>query len=188
MFVTAWIGILTLSTGVLTYVNAGHNAPLIGNPKKGYSYLTENSGFVLAGMEGVTYVRHKLRMEPGDVLFLYTDGVTEMNDAAGSLYGEERLKALLDGSGEAAPEKLAEAVMKDIRQFQGRAEQFDDVTMLVIAYMGDTEKKETERKETERKETERKETGGGRNGDQRARRNRPYAGSTAFRGEDFGTA
>lgn len=159
MFVTAWIGILTLSTGVLTYVNAGHNAPLIGNPKKGYSYLTENSGFVLAGMEGVTYVRHKLRMEPGDVLFLYTDGVTEMNDAAGSLYGEERLKALLDGSGEAAPEKLAEAVMKDIRQFQGRAEQFDDVTMLVIAYMGDTEKKETERKETERKETERKETG-----------------------------
>lgn len=153
MFVTAWIGILTLSTGVLTYVNAGHNAPLIGNPKKGYSYLTENSGFVLAGMEGVTYVRHKLRMEPGDVLFLYTDGVTEMNDAAGSLYGEERLKALLDGSGEAAPEKLAEAVMKDIRQFQGRAEQFDDVTMLVIAYMGDTEEKETERKETERKET-----------------------------------
>lgn len=142
MFVTAWIGVLTLSTGELVYVNAGHNAPLVGNPKKGYSYLTESSGFVLAGMEGVTYVRREQKMEPGDVLFLYTDGVTEMNDAAGNLYGEERLKTLLDGSGEAEPEKLAETVMQDIRRFQGSAEQFDDVTMLVIAYMGEMEKKE----------------------------------------------
>lgn len=142
MFVTAWIGVLTLSTGELVYVNAGHNAPLVGNPKKGYSYLTENSGFVLAGMEGVTYVMRERQMEPGDVLFLYTDGVTEMNDAAGNLYGEERLKTLLDGSREAEPEKLAEAVMQDIRRFQGSAEQFDDVTMLVIAYVGEPEKRE----------------------------------------------
>jgi len=136
MFVTAWIGVLTLSTGLLTYVNAGHNAPLVGNRRKGYSYLTEDSGFVLAGMEEMTYVRRELQLAPGDIIFLYTDGVTEMNDAAGKLYGEERLKTLLDGSTETEPEKLADAVMKDIRHFQGNAEQFDDVTMLVISYKG----------------------------------------------------
>lgn len=151
MFVTAWIGVLSLSTGVLTYVNAGHNAPLIGNLKEGYSYLTEDSGLVLAGMEGVTYVRREQQLASGDILFLYTDGVTEMNDAAGNLYGEERLKTLLDGSGEAEPEKLAERVMKDIRNYQGSAEQFDDVTMLVIAYMGETKIEGTEDVKVERK-------------------------------------
>ncbi|MDE5933631.1 MAG: SpoIIE family protein phosphatase, partial [Lachnospiraceae bacterium] len=149
MFVTAWIGVLTLSTGELVYVNAGHNAPLIGNRQKGYSYLTEKNGFVLAGLEDVAYSRHRLQLVPGDFLFLYTDGVTEMNDAAGNLYGEERLKTLLNGSRETEPEKLAEAVMEDIRSFQGKAEQFDDVTMLVVAYTGETEKKKAEMTEME---------------------------------------
>lgn len=142
MFVTAWIGVLTLSTGLLTYVNAGHNPPLAGNRKNGYSYLAESGDFVLAGMEGITYVRRERQLAPGDILFLYTDGVTEMNDEAGNLYGEERLKTLLDNSGETVPEKLAEEVMGGIGRFQGSAEQFDDVTMLVVAYMGKREKTE----------------------------------------------
>lgn len=137
MFVTAWIGVLTLSTGVLTYVNAGHNAPLVGNRKKGYSYLTEENSFILAGMEGVAYVRRSLQLAPGDTIFLYTDGVTEMNDVEGRLYGEERLKKLLNGSEETEPGNLSAEVMEDIRRFQGSAEQFDDVTMLVIAYTGE---------------------------------------------------
>lgn len=134
MFVTAWVGVLTLSTGKLQYVNAGHNPPLTGNRKKGYAYVEEISGFVLAGMEGMTYAAYERQLEPGDILFLYTDGVTEMNNEKGNLYGEERLKTLLNGQKENEPEKLAEAVMRDIRSFQGKAGQFDDVTMLVISY------------------------------------------------------
>lgn len=138
MFVTAWIGVLTLSTGTLQYVNAGHNPPLIGNRQQGYSYITETEGFVLAGMEGMTYVRQERRLKPGDILFLYTDGVTETNDEDRKLYGEERLLRLLNDRREnepEKPEKLAEAVMEDTRRFQGSARQFDDITLLVVSYL-----------------------------------------------------
>jgi len=136
MFVTAWIGVLTLSTGMLTYVNAGHNPPLLGKGREGYTYLRERGGFVLAGMEGTEYRQKELRLECGDTLFLYTDGVTEANDEKGSLYGEKRLSELLNGRTEAEPRQLAEAVWSDIQDFQGKAEQFDDITMLVLKYRG----------------------------------------------------
>lgn len=135
MFVTVWVGVLTLSTGRLQYVNAGHNPPLIGNREKGFAYVTETSGFVLAGLEGMTYAVRERLLEAGDVLLLYTDGVTEMNDEKGNLYGEERLKNLLNGERETEPEKLMSAVMRDIRSFQGKARQFDDVTMLAVSYL-----------------------------------------------------
>lgn len=145
MFVTAWIGVLTLSTGVLTYVNAGHNPPLVGNREKGYTCLKERGGFVLAGMEGMVYRQKELQLAPGDMIFLYTDGVTEANDEEGSLYGESRLLALANSRTDAEPEQLAGAVWRDIQDFQGKAEQFDDITMLVLRYQG-TGEKETDRK------------------------------------------
>ena len=136
MFVTAWIGVLELSTGLLTYVNAGHNPPLFGNGKKGYEYLKERSGFVLAGMEGMAYQQKTLQLVSGDALFLYTDGVTEANDEQGSLYGESRLLALLNSHAQEKTQQLAETVWKDVQDFQGEAEQFDDITMLALYYRG----------------------------------------------------
>lgn len=136
MFVTAWIGVLTLSTGILTYVNAGHNPPLLGNRDNEYEYMREKCGFVLAGMEGITYTRKEKKLMPGDTLFLYTDGVSEMNDEKGNLYGEERLQTLLNEQKSSLPGALVEAVWQNIGEFQGDAEQFDDVTMLVIHYFG----------------------------------------------------
>ncbi len=136
MFVTAWIGVLCLSTGVLTYVNAGHNPPLLGNRETGFEYMKERSGFVLAGMEGTKYVQREKRLMPGDTLFLYTDGVSEANDEQGNLYGEERLKALLNSRWETAPGQLAKTVWEEIQTFQGNAEQFDDITMLIVHYTG----------------------------------------------------
>lgn len=137
MFVTAWIGVLALSTGMLTYVNAGHNPPLLGSREKGYDCLKGRSGFVLAGMEGMIYRQKELKLSPGDTLFLYTDGVTEANDEDGNLYGEARLRELLHGRADTAPGQLAKAVWEDIQKFQGNAQQFDDITMLVLRYMGD---------------------------------------------------
>lgn len=136
MFVTAWIGVLTLSTGILTYVNAGHNPPLLGNRDNEFEYMREKCGFVLGGMEGVTYIRKEKKLMPGDTLFLYTDGVSEMNDEEGNLYGEERLQMMLNRQESSLPGALTEAVWQSIRDFQGKAEQFDDVTMLVIHYFG----------------------------------------------------
>ncbi|MCD7836896.1 MAG: SpoIIE family protein phosphatase [Lachnospiraceae bacterium] len=141
MFVTAWAGVLTLSSGVLTYVNAGHNPPLLGNRKKGYEYLKNRGGFVLAGMEGMTYRQNELKLEPGDIIFLYTDGVTEANDENGCLYGEARLQALMNRCMETKPEKLMEIVRNDIQDFQGSAEQFDDITMLMLKFTGQESEK-----------------------------------------------
>lgn len=139
MFVTAWIGVLELSTGLLTYVNAGHNPPLLGSREKGFAFLKERSGFVLAGMEGMAYGQMRMRLSPGDTLFLYTDGVTEANDRNGKLYGEPRPSKVLGSRTEASPRQLAEAVWEDIQRFQGEAEQFDDITMLVLHYLGKRE-------------------------------------------------
>lgn len=136
MFVTVWIGVLTLSTGLLTYVNAGHNPPLIGNAQKGYEYIDSRDGFVLAGMGGMSYRQHCIKMREGDLLFLYTDGVTEANDCRGDFYGDARLKALLGSCRETDPDRLALTVQNDLRGFQGAAGQFDDITMLVLCYRG----------------------------------------------------
>ncbi|GLB30745.1 hypothetical protein LAD12857_26680 [Lacrimispora amygdalina] len=138
MFVTAWLGILTLSTGDLVYVNAGHNPPLIKTGGRGeFSWLDQRTGFVLAGMDGLTYDQAKLKLIPGDQVFLYTDGVTEAHDTGNELYGEIRLKSRLEKWGEFPPGDQISAVWEDVQAFKGKAEQFDDITMLALCYKGD---------------------------------------------------
>ena len=136
LFVTAWMGVLEISTGRLTYVNAGHNPPLLRQGGAGYTYLHARPGFVLAGMEGMRYRQAELTMAPGDALYLYTDGVTEATDTHDELYGEERLQAVLNASPDAPPETLLPAVKTDIDAFVGDAPQFDDITMLGLYYHG----------------------------------------------------
>jgi len=136
LFVTAWMGVLELSTGTLTFVNAGHNPPLVGHAGGAYEYLRSRPGFVLAGMEGTRYRPGSLTLAPGDTLYLYTDGVTEATDAHERLYGEERLKEALDRMGGAQPQTLLPAIKADVDAFVGDAPQFDDITMLALRYRG----------------------------------------------------
>lgn len=136
MFVTAWMGVLTISTGRLVFVNAGHTRPLIRQKNGCYTYLTERSGFVLAGMENMQYTQQELYLEAGDALFLYTDGVTEANNAEHGLYGEERLAKVLNKKPELLPQETLNAVWEDVMCYQGEAEQFDDITMLAFYYKG----------------------------------------------------
>ena len=136
MFVTAWMGVLELSTGHLTYVNAGHNPPLLRRAGGGYDYLRTRRGLVLAGLEETHYRSCSLELSPGDALFLYTDGVTEAADAVQQLYGEERLAAALNANRDCAPEALLSAVRADVEAFVGEAPQFDDITVLSLCYYG----------------------------------------------------
>lgn len=140
MFVTAWLGVLELSTGHLSYVNAGHNPPLLRRAGGGYDYLRTRSGFVLAGVEETRYRSCSLELAPGDALFLYTDGVTEATDAEKQLYGEERLAAALNSHKDYAPKELLSAVRDDVEAFVGQAPQFDDITVLSLCYYGQTQK------------------------------------------------
>lgn len=147
MFVTAWMGIIDLQTGVVEYANAGHNPPLIRHQDGGFEYLRSRPGFVLAGMEGVCYRKNTVQLMPGATIFLYTDGVTEANDEAGCLYGEKHLEDLLNGLGQTSAEELCENVKRDLDAFAGDAEQFDDITMLCLNLVSHSRAKRMEEDE-----------------------------------------
>lgn len=102
MFLTAWMGRLDLRTGELTYVNAGHNPPLLRRRDGRFEYLRTQPNLVLAGLEDTHYRIQTLQLGPGDALYLYTDGVTEAADSRGQLFGEDRLRQALASAGNAA--------------------------------------------------------------------------------------
>ena len=132
MFVTAWMGILDLKTGLLKFVNAGHNPPLVRQADGEFAYLKARSGMVLAGMDGIKYRQNELQLTPGDQIFLYTDGVTEATDKNNQLYGEERLLETVNQNMVKNTQLLCEAVKDDVDRFVGDAPQFDDITMLSV--------------------------------------------------------
>lgn len=134
LFVTSWIGILDLESGLLKYANAGHNPPLIKRKGGEFEYLRSRPGFVLAGMENTKYRQNELVMEPGDRIFLYTDGVTEAADGEQNLYGEERLQNLLNRCHTKTAADTLNSLKKDIDSFVGDTPQFDDITMLMLDY------------------------------------------------------
>ena len=137
MFVTAWMGYLNIKTGLLTFANAGHNPPLLKRADGSFQYLKTRAGFVLAGMEEIRYRKNELQLQPGDKLYLYTDGVTEAINTQQELYGEDRLLATLNRNTETDPQTVCDAVKADVDAFAGEAEQFDDITMLCISYAGE---------------------------------------------------
>ena len=135
MFVTAWVGILELSTGRLTAANAGHEYPALMQ-NGAFSLLRDRHGFILGGMEDLNYPEYELQLEPGDKLFVYTDGVPEATDAQSAMFGTERMLDALNAEPQAAPERILENVRAAVDGFVRDAEQFDDLTMLCIEYRG----------------------------------------------------
>ena len=139
MFVTAWMGLLNVRTGLVTFANAGHNPPLVKRADGSWAYHKTRAGLVLAGMEGIRYRRFELQLEPGDTIYLYTDGVTEATNVEEKLYGDARLLALLNRMQGGSAREICEAVKADVDAFAGKAEQFDDITMLCLTWHGPRE-------------------------------------------------
>lgn len=132
MFVTVWLGVYEISTGILTAANAGHEYPAIKRANGKYELYKDKHGIVLAAMEGVRYKEYEIKMEAGDELFVYTDGVAEATNIKQELYGTDRMiKALNHTEGENA-QGLLERMKYEIDCFAGEAPQFDDITMLVF--------------------------------------------------------
>lgn len=136
MFVTAWLGILDLQTGVLDFVNAGHNPPLIKNGAGKYHYLTMRTNLILGAFDGYRYKGERLTLAPGDGLLLYTDGVTESRTKDAELFGEARLEELLVPLAEAESRSIVSSVKKGVTAFAGDAEQYDDITLLALRFTG----------------------------------------------------
>ena len=136
MFVTVWMGILEISTGKITAVNAGHEYPAIRRAGQGFDLMKDKHGFVVGGMEGIRYKEYEIQLNPGDKLFLYTDGVPEATNADQQLFGTDRMIAALNSAAEGSARDVLVNVRKNVDEFVQDAEQFDDLTMLCLDYKG----------------------------------------------------
>ncbi len=157
MFVTVWLGILEISTGKLTAANAGHEYPAIKHPDGSFELFRDKHGFVIGGMDGLQYKEYELQLEPGAKLFVYTDGVPEATNREGEMFGTDRMIDALNKKPEAPPEKLLKNVRKTVDGFVKDAEQFDDLTMLGMEYLGPKVAEEPAPKETSAKEKPKKD-------------------------------
>lgn len=136
MFVTVWLGILSISTGEMVCSNAGHEYPAIRRMNGEYELLRDKHGFVLAGMEGAKYREYQVKLNPGDAFFVYTDGVAEAANSSEELFGTSRMLEALNAGKEHGCENLLGVVRDRIDFFVGDAPQFDDITMLSVLYKG----------------------------------------------------
>lgn len=136
MFVTVWMGMIDLKTGLVKIANAGHNPPVVKRGNGSFEFVKGNAGFVLAGIEDFPYTKSEMQLQPGDMIYLYTDGVTEATNEAEELYEEERLLQVLNKNCDADTEKICKAVMESVDAFADGAPQFDDITMLAFKFNG----------------------------------------------------
>ena len=139
MFITVWTGILEISSGKLTAANAGHEYPVLKRADGDFELFKDKHGFVIGGMEGIRYKEYELQLNPGDKLFLYTDGVPEATDANQELFGTERMIEALNRGKDHSPEQVLQCVRQAVDDFVKDAEQFDDLTMLCLEYKGKPE-------------------------------------------------
>ena len=138
MFVTVWLGIYTISTHEICYVNAGHEDPAIYRADTGrYELIMEEHDIVLGYDPEAVFREHTITMHPGDRLFVYTDGVPEATNRNDELFGTSRMIASLDSSADGSGRDAFEVLHEDIAAFADGAEQFDDITMLSFEYRGD---------------------------------------------------
>ena len=141
LFVTVFFGVLDIHTGELTYVNCGHNPPLLRQGADGtYTYLRPAKKNLMLGIEeDLSFIQETVRLAPGSMMFFYTDGVTEAMNEEGNVYSEGRLQSVLEGlpAGEDVPvADILAAVRENIKAHAGAAEQSDDITMMAVRYKG----------------------------------------------------
>lgn len=142
LFVTVWLGILTISTGKGIAANAGHEHPVIRRADGSYELVIYRHSPAVATMEGIRFREHEFEMNPGDSLFVYTDGVPEATNKDNELYGTDRMLEALNADPDAAPAQILKSVKESIDIFVGEAPQFDDITMLGMSYFGKEGKKD----------------------------------------------
>ena len=136
MFVTVWFGILDLSTGRITSVNAGHEDPALMPAGGQFDLIRDRHDIVIGARKGIRYRELEINLTPGAKIFLYTDGLTDAHNTADKMFGEERIVRALNEGREKSPEALLMHMKKAVDGFVQDAVQFDDLTMLCLEYKG----------------------------------------------------
>jgi phosphoserine phosphatase RsbU/P len=134
MFVTVFYGIFNFKTGELHYANGGHNPPYVVSKNGELKTVELTGGLALGVVEGFQYKSNKLQLEPGDIFFSFTDGVTEAMDPEGELYSEERLESFLKAKSDLDATTLVKESFVDVHAYAKDAVQSDDITVLAIKY------------------------------------------------------
>lgn len=142
MFVTAFMGYLDVKSGKVTFVNAGHNPPLIctkidDSCMYQFDWLKTQPDFILAGMEDMSYNQSEITLQPGDELFMYTDGITEAVNNENTLFSEPRLLDVANKYMDMTLREFSLSIKREIDLFAEGAEQADDITMLSLRYLGE---------------------------------------------------
>ena len=132
MFVTVWLGILTISTGHVVASNAGHEYPIIRKKSGEFELLKDRHSFVIGGMPDITYRKYEFVLERGGTLFLYTDGVPETTDSDNVMFGTDRMLEVLNSEPDADAAQVINNVYRAVKDFAGDAPQFDDITMMAV--------------------------------------------------------
>ena len=136
MFVTAWVGVLTISTGELICSNAGHEYPVIKKAGGKFEIIKDKHAPPLGAMSGIKYKETTYTLSAGDVMYLYTDGVPEATNRENELFGAERMLEALNSASSDDPKTIDTHIKESIEQFVNGRSQFDDITMLCIKYNG----------------------------------------------------
>ncbi len=134
MFVTTWIGIVDLSTGLIRCANAGHEYPAICHAGGEYELIRDQHTLALAAMPTSKPKEYEIQLQPGDRLFVYTDGVAEALNENTEQYGTERMIETLNTTTSMTITETLPVLSESLTNFKGNAEQFDDITMLGIEY------------------------------------------------------
>lgn len=132
MFVTVWAAIINVNTGELVAANAGHEYPAIRRADGRFEFFEDDHGFVIGELPGMTYREYELKLQPGDTIFVYTDGVPEANDPKENMFGMDRLLEVLNEDPDAAPKELTVRMQNALHAFMDGIDPFDDVTMLCL--------------------------------------------------------
>ena len=133
-FVTSWIGILDLTTGTLSYTNAGHNFPVLIRKGSEPEFLSDKPNFVLGRRRLVRYREKRTKLKPGDKLVLYTDGVTEAQDAAEEFFGDDRLLSAIAREKEHDQQEIVTAIRQAVNDFENGKDHYDDATILALSF------------------------------------------------------
>lgn len=136
MFVTLLFGVFDSQTGVFRYANAGHCAPYLVRAGEKPRELPLTMGIALGVMPDFSYSENEVTLEPGDRIFLYTDGVPEAEAPDKELFENHRLEKTLEDVADQSPEQINRAVIEAVREFSGGKHQSDDITCLTLAYRG----------------------------------------------------
>ena len=136
LFVTAWLGILSLSTGELVYANAGHEYPAVIHKGGDFRLLTSDNMPPLATDMDIPYATDMMILKREDELFLYTDGVPDAKNASGERFGTDRMVEMLNRYKDKSTEELIKSMKQEVDSFRGSVDPFDDITMLGFKYLG----------------------------------------------------